>query len=275
MCSKKMNRIYTTIEEEKMKKISILVLSFVLTFALITGAVPAAKAETETAGYASVDAMSNYVWRGQKLSNSWVLQPSVGITYGSFDTNIWANYDSDQYEADSSDDGHGEFTETDVTLSYSMGMDKWSFTGGYIYYALDGANDTQELFLTVGYDILLSPELTVYYDYDEGNGVFIVTSIGHSIDLSEAIALNLGASASYNINNEVMGYDEDGYDFSNFYNAELSASVDIPVTQAISVSPMLAYSFPISSDAEDAIKGISDDGDKDIFYGSLNVNLSF
>ena len=275
MCSKKMNRIYTTIEEEKMKKISILVLSFVLTFALITGAVPAAKAETETAGYASVDAMSNYVWRGQKLSNSWVLQPSVGITYGSFDTNIWANYDSDQYEADSSDDGHGEFTETDVTLSYSMGMDKWSFTGGYIYYALDGANDTQELFLTVGYDILLSPELTVYYDYDEGNGVFIVTSIGHSIDLSEAIALNLGASASYNINNEVMGYDEDGDDFSNFYNAELSASVDIPVTQAISVSPMLAYSFPISSDAEDAIKGISDDGDKDIFYGGLNVTLSF
>jgi hypothetical protein len=261
------------IQEEKMKGLRVFSIVFLLTMFAVTGLAYAE--EVSTSGYASVDGMSNYVWRGQKLSNSWVLQPSVGITYGSFDTNIWANYDSDQYEADSSDDGHGELNETDITLSYSMGMDKWSFAGGYIYYALDGANDTQELFLTIGYDILLNPELTVYYDYDEGNGAFIVTSIGHSIDLSEAIALNLGASASYNINNEVMGYDEDGDDFSNFYNAELSASVDIPVTKAVSVSPMLAYSFPISDDAEDAIESISDDGDKDILYGGLNVTLSF
>jgi hypothetical protein len=261
------------IQEEKMKGLRVFSIVCMLTLFAATGLAYAE--EVSTSGYASVDGMSNYVWRGQKLSNSWVLQPSVGITYGSFDANIWANYDSDRYEADSSDSGHGEFTETDVTLSYSIGVDKWSFTGGYIYYALDEANDTQELFLTAGYDTLLSPELTVYYDYDEGKGAFIVGSIGHSIDLSEVIMLNLGASASYNIKNEVMGYDEDGDDFSNFYNAELTASLDIPVTKAISVSPKMAYSFPISSDAEDAIESTSDDGDKDIFYGGLNVTLSF
>ena len=258
-----------------MKKISIMVLALLITCVSIPGMVPAVAAETETAGYASVDFMSNYVWRGQKLSNSWVLQPSVGITYGAFDANIWANYDSDQYETDSSDSGHGEFTETDVTVSYSLVMDKWSFSSGYIYYALDGANDTQEVFVSAGYDTLLSPSLTLYYDYDEGKGAFVIASIGHTVNMMEKLALNLGASASYNIKNEVMGYDEDGDDFSNFYNGELSASLDIPVTEAITLSPKGAYSFPLSSDAEDAIKEISDDGDKDVFYAGISLALNF
>jgi hypothetical protein len=85
----------------------------------------------------------------------------------------------------------------------------------------------------------------------------------------------LGASASYNINNKIMGFDEDGNDFSNFYNGELSAGLSIPITKAISITPKVAYSFPLSDDAEEAIKNISDDGDKDILYGGINVTLSF
>ncbi len=231
--------------------------------------------EVKTSGYASVDVMSNYVWRGQKLSNSWVIQPSVGITYGSFGANIWANYDSDRSETTSKDTGHGEFTETDITLNYSYAIDKWNLVAGYIYYALDSANDTQELYVSAGCDILLKPALTVYYDIDEGNGAFIVASIGHSFELAKGYDLNLGASASYNINNKVMGFDKDGKDFSNFYNAELSSSLSIPVWKAITVTPKVAYLFPLSNDAKNAIRSISDDGDKDIFYGGVNMTLSF
>jgi hypothetical protein len=72
-----------------------------------------------------------------------------------------------------------------------------------------------------------------------------------------------------------MGPDEDGDDFSNFYNAELSSSLNIPVWKAITVTPKIAYSFPLSDDAEEALEAVSDDGDKDIFYGGLNVTLSF
>src|SRR4030066_1664945 len=72
-------------------------------------------AEPKVSGNASVDVMSNYVWRGEKLTNSWVIQPSVGITYGRFGSNIWANYDSDS-KIDEGDE-HGEFSETDLTLS--------------------------------------------------------------------------------------------------------------------------------------------------------------
>ena len=254
-----------------MKGVRALGLAIVLALFVSIGSVYAE--DIKTSGYASADIMSNYVWRGQKLSNTWVIQPSVGITYGVFGANIWANYDSDAKIDEG--DGHGEFNETDLTLSYTRSLDKWTFGAGYIYYALNNANDTQELYLSAAYDVLLKPSLAVYYDFDEGNGAFLVASIGHSFDVGSGLNLNLGASASYNINNKVMGFDEDGDDFSNFYNAELSSSLNIPVWKAITVTPKIAYSFPLSNDAEDAIENISDDGDKDIFYGGVNITLSF
>ncbi|MEJ2696010.1 MAG: hypothetical protein P8013_05115 [Candidatus Sulfobium sp.] len=229
--------------------------------------------EPAVSGFTSVDVMSNYVWRGQKLSNSYVIQPSVGINYGDFAANIWANLDSDPEFLGI--DNRFKHTETDLTATYGFSFDKLSFTAGYIYYALESANDTQEVFLSAGYDILLNPTLTVYYDFVEGGGGFAVASIGHSIDITKDIPLNLGASASVNLNDKVMGLDKDGNDFTNFYNGELSASVSVPLTKALSVTPKAAYSLALSNDAKHAISSVSDDGTHDILYGGINLTLSF
>ena len=254
-----------------MKVLRTSVSTFIVTLLVSFGSVNAN--EVKIAGSATIDVMSNYVWRGQKLSNSWVIQPSVGITYGNFDTNIWANYDSDSIIDEC--DGHGEVTETDITANYNFSFDKLTIGVGYIYYVLNSFNDTQEIYLAAAYDVLLNPSLTIYYDYDEGQGAFIVASIGHSFDLSKDIPIELGASASFNIENKVMGMDSEGDKFSNFYNGELTASVSIPLIKALSVTPKAAYSFPLSKDAKEAISSISDDGDKDIFYGGINLTLSF
>lgn len=230
----------------------------------------------KVSGFASVDVMSNYVWRGIKVSNSWVVQPSVGIGYGDFAANIWANYDSDVAEATSNGEtSHGEITETDITLSYTKSIDKLTLGGGYIYYAFDGFNDTQEVYVTAAYDTLLSPALTVYYDFDEGNGAFIIASIGHTFSLPKDMSLKLGALASYNIENGIMGLDRDGSKFSNFYNAELNAALSIPITKALSITPKVAYSFALSNDAKDAMRGVANDGVHDILYGGVNLTLSF
>lgn len=254
----------------KKVRVSMIILMFLLQ-AVFTVSVFAA--EPEVSGTASVDIMSNYVWRGQKLTNSWVIQPSVGITYNGFGANLWSNYDSDS-NIDEGDD-HGEVSETDLTLNYSFSVDKWNFGLGYIYYALTGANDTQEIYLSTSYSTLLNPTLNIYYDYDEGDGAFIIASISHSLEVFKDISLDLGASASYNINNKVMGFDEDGDDFSNFYNGEASAALNIALTKALSITPKIAYSFPLSNDAKDAISSISDDGKKDILYGGINITLNF
>jgi hypothetical protein len=209
-------------------------------------------------GSASVDVMSNYVWRGFKLSDGVVIQPSVGIIYGGFGANLWSNYDTDL----------GEHNETDLTLNYSFSVEGFSLDAGYIYYALEGAEDTQEIYLSVGYDTLLNPVVTLYYDFDEGDGAFITASIGHDFELSEGIQLSIGASASYNLKNEYsIG------DFSNFHNGELSLSVSFPLRKNITVAPMMACSFPLSDDAEYAIEAISDDSR--IFYGGINLSLNF
>lgn len=229
----------------------------------------------ETSGSASVDILSQYVWRGQQLSDEVVIQPSVGISYGGFGANLWANYDTDTKE----------HNETDLTLSFSNSVDKLSYDAGYIYYALDSSgddgsgNDTQEFYLTLGYDVILSPSITVYYDFDEGDGAFIVAAIGHSFELPHKLSLDLGASASYNADNLVMGTDENGDEFSDFYNGTLSASLAIPITDAISVTPVIAYSFPLSNDSEDVLEGIAEavtgDRDADVVYGGVNISLSF
>jgi hypothetical protein len=250
-----------------MKRVKFIMATFILILGVSAGSMYAA----ETSGSASVDFMSNYVWRGQKLSNSMVVQPSAGITYGGFGANLWANYDT----------GTNEHNETDLTVNFSNSVDKFSYDVGYIFYALDGSgtdgsgNDTQEIYLTLGYDMLLSPSLTVYLDFDEGDGAFIVASVSHAFELPQELSIDVGASISYAADNTVMGQDADGENVSAFYNGDISASLMIPVTDAISVGPMIAYSFPLSNDAEDAIEAISDDGDSDIVYGGINVSLSF
>ena len=258
-----------------MKRTGIAIVAAVMVFVGILAGSSFAE-EPKVSGFASVDVMSNYVWRGIKVSNSWVVQPSVGIGYGGFAANIWGNYDGDVAEATSNGEtGHGEMTEVDVTLSYTKSFNKLTLGGGYIYYAFDGFNDTQEVFVTAAYDTLLSPALTVYYDYDEGNGAFIIASIGHTFKLPKDMSLKFGALASYNIENGIMGFDDDGNKFSNFYNAEVNAALTIPLTKALSITPKLAYSFAISSDAKDAMNGLANDGRHDILYGGLNLTLSF
>jgi hypothetical protein len=249
------------------KRLTIFIIALVLTAGFAFG--PLSAAAVETSGSASADIMSHYIWRGQRLSDDFVIQPSVGITYGGFGANIWSNWDNDTTAV----------TETDFTLNYTFSVDKFGFDTGYIFYTFpDSDFDTSEIYLGVSYDTMLSPSATLYYDIDEGDGAFLVLAIGHSLNLTETIVLNLGASASYNFSNKVMGPSENGdEDFSDFYNGEVSASVSIPITDNISIEPKIAYSAALSDDAESAIKGLDATGkDDDAFvYGGINVTLSF
>jgi len=237
------------------KKLNTIILAVVV---LIGLSVPVKAAETS--GSASVAFLSDYMWRGEQLSKGFVVQPSVGITYDSFGANLWANYDSDS----------NNHTETDLTLNYTFSMDKFSFDAGYIYYGLESADDTQEIYLTVGYDTLLSPSLSIYYDFEKGNGAFIVASAEHSVEVSEGIDLNLGASISYNARSK-YGI----ADYSAFHNGEISASVSIPAAKSITIEPVVAYSFPLSDDAKNTLESINPDGDSNILYGGINLSLSF
>ena len=78
---------------------------------------------------------SRYVWRGQTLSKGFVAQPTVGITLGGFNANLWSNVDLDNDEED--DDGI-VMNETDLTLSYSVPVGPVVADRGFIHYDFDG-----------------------------------------------------------------------------------------------------------------------------------------
>lgn len=238
------------------RKIS-LIMSLMFVLVIITFN---ANAETKKSASASVDVMSSYMWRGFELHENPAIQPSVGITYGDFGINLWSDYNTKTKEA----------AETDLTLNYVFSMDKLSFDIGYIYFGLDNATDTQEIYISAAYNMFLSPSLTVYYDFDEGDGTFIVASIGHDLAVGDDMTLSLGASASYNADS---AYSIGTY--NDFHNADISAALSIPINKDISITPMIAYSTDLSNDAEAAIEGLSADTESEFIYGGVNLALSF
>ena len=243
---------------KEMKKMKIFTLTICLVMGIAFGALNTEASETSAS--ASVDIMSSYMWRGFQLHEDTAIQPSVGITYGSFGMNLWSDYNMETKEA----------AETDLTLNYTFSMDKLSFDVGYIYFGLDNATDTQEIYLSAAYDMFLSPTLTVYYDFDEGDGTFIEASVGHDTSVGSDMTLSLGASASYNSDS---AYSIGTY--SGFHNANISAALSIPVNNEISITPMIAYSTGLSSDAKASIKALSADNESEFVYGGVNLALSF
>jgi hypothetical protein len=241
-----------------------------------------AGAEGEGSADFTVAALSQYIWRGQELSrDSMVIQPSATVSYSGFLANLWGNLDTDPY-FQMPDESGGTWNETDFTLAYGRGFGAWSLQGGYIYYALDGVDDSQEFYLNIGFDVLLAPSVTVYKDFDSYEHWYILLGLSHVFELSETVSLELSASGSYLLSEDEQAYpeiDSSGMattdEFSNFHDGVISASLPIAVG-VITITPTVSYVFPLSDEASDEMQWRSLDGDTDSFvYGGVMVRLAF
>jgi len=224
----------------------------------------------------TVGAFSQYIWRGFELSkDSIVVQPSMTVGYKGFSANFWGNLDTDPHSATT--DETNNWNETDLTLAYGWEMGPVALSVGYIYYALDAADDSQEFFASAALNTFLTPTLTVYRDTDAFPGWYTTLGISHSFPLTGDITLDLGAQASYLAADEASTYAEaDGSKYSNFHDGVLSVGLTVPVNNYITVTPTLNYTFPLSSDAKDLMRASSKDGnDDDFIYGGVSVSLAF
>lgn len=227
---------------------------------------------------ASISFLSKYVWRGYELSkDSIVIQPSITASYKGVGFNLWGNLDTEQdMNLYGNDDTN--WNETDMTLSYDNSLGMVSYSLGYIYYALDAADDTQEIYASAGLDTILAPTLTVYRDFAKYPGWYATLGVSHSFQLSETIALDTGAHVSYlSADDEDTLADPDNPSdaYSDFHDGQVSLSISIPVTDYLSVTPELYYSFPLSSAASDIIEAGSADGDDSFIYGGITLSMSF
>ena len=224
----------------------------------------------------TVGAYSDYVWRGWIFSDdSIVIQPSMTVGYKGFAMNLWGNLDT---ELDDNEFGGGDtnkWNETDLTLSYDGSYGMFGYSLGYIYYALDAAEDSQEVYAGVSLFTILSPTLTIYNEIANYRGYYVTLDISHSIPITEKLSLDLGAKASYYDADKGTLTDSSGDAYEALHDGVLSASMTFPISEYFSITPELYYSFPLSSDAEDEFEASNPGSDEDIIFGGVSMSFSF
>ena len=266
---------------------------------------PAPAEEEKPTGELSVSGLTAYIWRGyENTRNSVVVQPSLTVGYKGFSANIWGNLDTQPY-SQTNVTNSSTWTETDYTLSYTKTLGIVNAGVGYIYYGLGAANagaakplDSQEVYVTVGLNTLLSPTLTAYKEIDHYHQYYFLLGVSHTVELNKTVSLKLGASASYllsdyadatqyNINASSGGYPKfnDSYQatndkFSNFHDGVVTVSLPINLVKYITVAPTVSYSFPLSGDANNEIKARGKkanpaDNDSSFVYGGLTFDILF
>ncbi len=237
----------------KYRKLFTALLVVLLAFSGVTSV---AMAATEVEGSAYVGYSSKYLWRGFDLSNgNPVVQGGVDVGFNGLTFSYWSNLDLDT----------GEISETDFTIDYGFALSDLVAVGvGNVFYSLENAADTNELYLGVSLDTLLAPTLTLYYDYDEAqkDGLFYTFSIAHELELAETLTLGLGGLVSYNQQSDYsIG------DYTGWHNYEFSATLDYALNGQVGISPYLIYSDAISAEAERVIA--------DEFVGGITFSFNF
>lgn len=238
----------------------------------------AAAEEEKPSADLTVGAYSHYIWRGFELSkDSVVVQPSMTAAYKGFSANLWGNLDTDPYSATT--DETKNWNETDITLAYGWETGPVALSVGYIYYALDAADDSQEFFASAALNTTLTPTLTVYRDTDSYPGWYATLGVSHSFPVHGDITLDLGAQAGYLAADEASTYadpDDANDAYNNFHDGVLSVGLTVPVNRYITVRPRLSYTFALTDDARGLMRASSQNGDDSSFFsGGVSLSMAF
>ena len=106
-------------------------------------AIPLLQGDTEAS--AGADLASAYVWRGLTFNDGTVFQPWMDIAKGGFNCDVWVNYDIGDYDGTLN---KAEYSEIDLTLSYSFNLKMVGLTAGIIEYTFPGGGPgTTEVFV--------------------------------------------------------------------------------------------------------------------------------
>ncbi len=229
----------------------------------------------------STDVLSQYIWRGFGLSNdSMVIEPSITVSYQNFSVNVWGNYDTNDQTLSPS---QANWNETDLTLDYTYDKLPYglSANAGTIYYALEG-EDSFEIYagLSATCPVTgINAGLTIYKEISHYPGWWFELSADRSFALPwYGASLDVGATALYLSSDDPASYPDPNNTteaYSGWVNLDLSASVSIPVTKEITVTPKVAYSWAFTDDGKKLLAAGSVDNHHDHLYGGVGVSFSF
>lgn len=245
----------------------------------------AARAEDAAESSASLDVsgLSAYVWRGQVLNDEAVLQPSLTVSKGGFTINWWAN----AALTDATTGDSGEFTEHDIGLSYAftcpltgagvtLGLVNYDFPNQALTDTNGAVNalvaDTTEAYVILAFgEVPLAPTLSVYYDFKEVDGLYGNLGVSHSFELNDKASLNASASVGFansDYNSVYFGVDDDALN-----DANIGLSVPFTVTESLTITPGVQYTWLPESDIKDGAEGLYKDTEQVV--GSIKASYAF
>jgi len=204
-------------------------------------------------GKATAVLASSYNSRGMLLTDEPVFQPAVSLSLsnGLYFT-AWGNMD---LTGRMCPDANTEFSEVDFTVAYQRSWQEFQLEIGWIeylyphqtsqkadgtgsrYYATDG---TREIYGKIGAIVgLLQPSVTVYYDFDEVYGFYVMAGLTAERSLTDCLKVNVGALLTYadaKYNRFNFGVDGGGLN-----DGSLSVGADWKITERLTLSACIQY----------------------------------
>jgi uncharacterized protein (TIGR02001 family) len=244
---------------------------------------PAAAEEEKPSVVLSSDFLSQYISRGLAYSNdSFVVQPSIIVSYEGFSLNVWGNFDTYQRSQIQLLKHEPKWNETDFTLSYGHELVKnLTVTLGNVYYSYPNARfDGNEVFGGMQYTLpWFSITFTTYKEVTHTPGWWMQLDFLKSIPLPyHGMSLDLLASFGYQVLNDedtVLNLQGKLGSYSAFHSGTLQASLKIPVCKYVSIAPKIAVAFPLTRASSDYIEANSWDTEDIHVFGGMNVTATF
>ena len=223
----------------------------------------------------TADYFGKYIWRGQNISDDPVFQPGASLSWNGFTAAWWGSVDTTKINGN-----NGEFIEHDWSLDYSGDVpfvEGVGFSAGVINYYFPSLEDTTEVYLGFGFDLPLSPSVTVYWDVDDIKGTYASFGLGHSIEkIAEPtpdmpIGMDIGASLGWGSASYNKGYWGSTVKSSKLNDLALSVSFPVEI-RGWAVAPSLNYVTLVNGKVSDsdAFNQASD-----YFFAGIGVSKSF
>jgi len=248
-------------------KIRSLVLTFFVAGSLALGQDQSPDTEPILSYSFETTLVSKFMWRGQRLTDGWNLQPAGTVGVKGFSANLWGKFDlqavseGDNYFLHDNPDApaggennglRGKFGEVDLTFSYARELGDVSIEAGTITYILpynlESCPSTTEIFGAFSLDsVPLAPAARLNIDIDESRergktGIYLELGASHSVGLPGGRLKSIDLSGTLGIANS--GFARYCYesDEAGFHDVGLSASVPLEFGRGWSSQLFLGYS---------------------------------
>jgi hypothetical protein len=251
--------------------------------------------------------VSKYIWRGQRLTNDWSLQPAMTLSVKGFSFNAWGTIDlaavnegdalpiPENPLAPTGASGlKGKFSEIDYTFSYKPTYKSATFDVGTITYTFPERSEmfgtTTEIYGGVTFAVTGNPSAKLFVDVDEttagggDRGLYFLLSAGQSIPLNHPVFPSLDLSGSLAFANTGFANFFYGADESGVHDTAITVGLPIVLGKGWTAKPFFTYSALIQGFRDQQFLDPRKDylgtagtpkDSADTVWGGVNLNLTF